>query len=217
MKADTIKRMLDACYEAKRIREQLPELPEGVKPVYIQYIDKIHGLQQEQDHVKVSDISDILKLPRPGVTRTVKEMVEKGYLQKYASEEDGRITYIRITQKGEELSEKYDKNYYDRLAKYMDHITEEEAAVLEELPPQAASRPAAPTTPVTFMKSRREIALLIFVLLLKMIKNIVLHGGSAHTPLYTIMITKGGQKRKTQIVVMQLKNVQILLCFPRRI
>ena len=74
MKADTIKRMLDACYEAKRIREQLPELPEGVKPVYIQYIDKIHGLQQEQDHVKVSDISDILKLPRPGVTRTVKEM-----------------------------------------------------------------------------------------------------------------------------------------------
>ena len=35
--------------------------------------------------------------------------------------------------------------------------------------------------------------------------------------LYTIMITKGGQKRKTQIVVMQLENVQILLCFSRRI
>ena len=29
-------------------------------------------------------------------------------------------------------------------------------------PPQAASRPAAPTAPVTFRKSRREIALLIF-------------------------------------------------------
>ena len=40
MKADTIKRMLDACYEAKRIRELLPELPEGVKPAYIQYMDK---------------------------------------------------------------------------------------------------------------------------------------------------------------------------------
>jgi ribosomal protein L35AE/L33A len=34
------------------------------------------------------------------------------------------------------------------------------------LPPQAASRPAAPTAPVTFRKSRREIALLIVVLLL---------------------------------------------------
>ena len=55
MKADTIKRMLDACYEAKRIRELLPELPEGVKPVYIQYMDKIHGLQQEQGIKNTAD------------------------------------------------------------------------------------------------------------------------------------------------------------------
>src|SRR5699024_5952005 len=39
-----------------------------------------------------------------------------------------------------------------------------ELAAVEELlpPPQAANRPAAPTAPVTFRKSRREIALLIF-------------------------------------------------------
>ena len=66
-------------------------------------------------------------MPRPGVTRTVKEMEKKGYLTKYASEEDGRITYVFITEKGEELSDKYDKNYYSRLLKYMDHISEEEA------------------------------------------------------------------------------------------
>jgi hypothetical protein len=35
--------------------------------------------------------------------------------------------------------------------------------VEEALLPQAASRPAAPTAPVTFRKSRREIALLIIV------------------------------------------------------
>ena len=35
MNADKIKRMLDACYLAKRIRELLPELPEGVTPAYI--------------------------------------------------------------------------------------------------------------------------------------------------------------------------------------
>jgi hypothetical protein len=75
-----------------------------------------------------------------------------------------------------------------------------EAAELDaaELPPQAARRPAAPTAPVTFMKSRREIALLIFVLLLNT-ENIISNGGSAHTPLYTIMITKQQPKRKTQI------------------
>ena len=111
MNADKIKRMLDACYVAKRIRELLPELPQGVKPAYIQYMDIIHQNQKYKKDVKVSDISDTLKVPRPGVTRTVKEMEGKGYLRKYSSEEDGRITYIAITPKGEALSEKYDKNY----------------------------------------------------------------------------------------------------------
>ena len=41
MESDKIKRMLDACYLAKRIRELLPELPKGVTPAYIQYMDII--------------------------------------------------------------------------------------------------------------------------------------------------------------------------------
>ena len=75
----------------------------------------------------MSDISATLNLPRPGVTRTVKEMEAKGYLTKSTSDEDGRITYISITPKGEALSEKYDKNYYSRLCRYLDGISEEEA------------------------------------------------------------------------------------------
>ena len=62
MKPDKIKRMLDACYLAKRIRELLPELPDGVAPAYIQYIDVIHHLLETNDCVKVSDISDWLNL-----------------------------------------------------------------------------------------------------------------------------------------------------------
>ncbi len=129
MTTDKIKRMLDACYLAKRIRELLPELPDGVTPAYIQYMDVIHTLQKDNKDikVKVSDISDMLKLPRPGVTRTVKEMEKKGYLIKTASKEDARITYITITERGEQLSDKYDKNYYSRLVKYMGGITDEQA------------------------------------------------------------------------------------------
>ena len=132
MNADKIKRMLDACYVAKRIRELLPELPDGVTPAYIQYMDVIHKLESSNKKVKVSDISATLNLPRPGVTRTVKEMEAKGYLTKSTSDEDGRITYISITPKGEALSEKYDKNYYNRLSKQMDDITEEEADCMIE-------------------------------------------------------------------------------------
>ena len=45
MTEEKIKRMLDACFLAKRIRDFLPELPDGVKPAYIQYMDTIHKLQ----------------------------------------------------------------------------------------------------------------------------------------------------------------------------
>lgn len=127
MTTDKIKRMMDACYLAKRIRDMLPELPEGVAPSYISYIDTVHKLESRGKKVKISDISDTLNLPRPGVTRTVKEMEAKGYLKKIPSSEDGRITYISVTEAGEKLSEKYDKNYFGELVKYLDDISEEEA------------------------------------------------------------------------------------------
>lgn len=132
MNPEKIKRMLDACYQAKRIREMLPPLPEGVTPAFIQYIDVIHKLKKNQERVKVSDISDFLMLPRPGVTRTVTEMVKKGYLSKTTSSSDGRISYVRVTEKGERLSKKYDADYYRRLCPYLESISEEEADCMIE-------------------------------------------------------------------------------------
>lgn len=119
--------MFDACYQAKRTREMLPPLPKGVMPSYIQYLDAIQMLEKEKEHVKVSDVSDALNLPRPGVTRTIKEMETKGYLRKLASLEDGRVVYLSATEKGKELSQKYDQQYFDALSPYMKEISEEEA------------------------------------------------------------------------------------------
>ncbi len=44
MTIETIKRMLDACYQGKRIRDMLPPLPKGVTSSYIQYLDVIQSL-----------------------------------------------------------------------------------------------------------------------------------------------------------------------------
>ena len=127
MTNEKIKRMLDACYLAKRIREMLPPLPEGVMPSYIKDLEAVQTLEKNSSHVRVSDISDALDLPRPGVTRTVKEMEQKGYLRKLASPDDRRVTYISITEEGRELSRKYDENYFSELSAYLDDISEEEA------------------------------------------------------------------------------------------
>lgn len=127
MTNEKIKRMFDACYQAKRIREMLPPLPKGVMPSYIQYLDAIQILQKKKKDIRVSDISDTMNLPRPGVTRTVKEMEAKGYLRKIASPDDGRVTYITITEEGKNLSRKYDQDYFSDLAADLGEISEEEA------------------------------------------------------------------------------------------
>ena len=121
-----IKSLLDACYQAKRIRDLLPPLPKGVAPAYIQYLDAIGQLERQGVRVRVSDIGDTLDIPRPGVTRTVKEA--KGYLRKTASEEDGRVTYITATEAGKLLSQRYSEHYFSLLAPQLADISDEDAA-----------------------------------------------------------------------------------------
>ena len=128
MTIQNIKDLLDACYQGKRVRELLPPLPRGVRPSYVQYLDVIETLESHGVRVKESDISDTLHLPRPGVTRTVKEMEDKGYLRKIASEEDGRVTYLAITDSGKRLSQIHNAQFFAQLAPLLADISDEDAA-----------------------------------------------------------------------------------------
>lgn len=128
MKTENIKALLDAFYQAKRVRELLPALPKGVTPSYIHYLDTIERLEQQGIRVKVSDISAALNIPRPGVTRTVKEMQDNGYLQKMGSAEDGRITYLSITDSGRALSQTYNAEFFAQLAPLLEDIPDADAA-----------------------------------------------------------------------------------------
>lgn len=126
MTIEQMKRTMDACYQAKRIREMLPPLPKGVTPSYIQFLDVIEKMEEKQMPVKVSDISEQLRIPRPGVTRTVKEMEEKGFLRKETSAEDGRIVYVSITEQGKQMSYEYNQKTFEKLVECMGEISEEE-------------------------------------------------------------------------------------------
>ena len=127
MTNEKVKRMMDACYKAKRIRDMLPPLPGGVVPTYMQILDVIQKLEVQNGSVKISDVSDALHIPRPGVTRAVKEMEGKGFLQKIASNDDGRVTYLSITESGAKLSEKFDQKYFEALSAALDDISDSDA------------------------------------------------------------------------------------------
>lgn len=128
MTVENIKALLDACYQAKRVRELLPELPKGVASSFIHYLDVVECMERRGVRVRVSDISDALKIPRPGVTRTVAEMERAGYIRKSASEEDGRVTYLTITDKGRQLSQVYNASFFEQLVPLLEEISDEQAA-----------------------------------------------------------------------------------------
>lgn len=132
MNSAKVKDMIDVCYKARRILELLPKLPTGVAPSYIHYLDVIQALEKKQKLVKISDIAFELNLPKPGVTRTVKEMESKGYVNKYASDEDKRIIYISISDKGMELYEKYNYLYFNELANDLNDVSFEDANLMIE-------------------------------------------------------------------------------------
>lgn len=127
MDIQTIKALFDAFYQAKRIRDLLPTLPKGVTASYIHYLDIMESLERQGVQVKISDISDALNIPRPGVTRTVKEMASKGYLCKHTSPRDGRITYITMTEAGRQLSQTYNAQYFSRLSPLLQDISQADA------------------------------------------------------------------------------------------
>ncbi len=129
MTTENIKKALDAFYTAKRITEILPLLPKGVTPSYIRYLDIIGKLKKSNECIKVSDISLAIGVQRPGVTRTVMEMEKKGYLRKISSSDDGRVTYLEITQEGEKLSKKYNEDVFIPLKEALSSLRDEDLDV----------------------------------------------------------------------------------------
>ena len=127
MQRDKIKKVMDACYLAKRVRDLLPKLPNGVTSTRIHYLDTIRKLELKTANVKVSDISDELGLPRPGVTKITKDMEKLGLVEKKAAKTDGRVVFIKITVSGKDVVDKYVDQYFGELSAELDDISDEDA------------------------------------------------------------------------------------------
>lgn len=133
MTKDKIKEVMDACYQAKRIRDMLAALPGGVTSSHIHYLDTLSKLEKTEGKVKVSDISENLGLPRPSVTKTVKDMEKLGFVEKETTETDGRFVYIKTTRTGRDLVDKYVDEYFGNLSEDLGGITDEDADKMIEV------------------------------------------------------------------------------------
>lgn len=132
MKRENVQKMLDSFYEAGRVLDYLPLLPEGVNISYIHVLDSVQTLSLKNKFVRVSDVSKDRNLPLSGITRTVKEMEKKGYIKKVTSDEDARVVNLSLTEKGMELYTVFVKIHQTELAKILKDVSEEKLLITIE-------------------------------------------------------------------------------------
>ena len=104
-----------------------------VTPSHIHYLDTLKKLEKMEGKVKVSDMSENLGLPRPSVTKTVKDMEKLGFVEKETTETDGRFVYIKTTRTGRDLVDKYVDEYFGNLSENLGGITDEDADKMIEV------------------------------------------------------------------------------------
>ncbi len=132
MTRDKVKKVMDACYLAKRVRDLLPTLPNGVTSSHVHYLDTIRKLELKTDSVRVSDISDELGLPKPGVTKIIKDMERLGLVEKQADKTDGRVVFLKITAAGKALLDEYVDELFGELSRKLGDVSDEDADAMIE-------------------------------------------------------------------------------------
>ena len=128
--AESMRRLLDACWKAKRITELLPSLPRGMKPRHIHVIDAIWHINEPsgQDNAvaRVGDVSAFLDVTTPSVTKLVNELVKLGLVCKHATVDDRRAVTLTLTEQGLECRRAYVERYHAHLTHVLARLTIDE-------------------------------------------------------------------------------------------
>ncbi len=110
--------------EEQSLKNTLPDL--SVNEMHLlETIGKTHGNGRT-----VSGIAEELGITQPSVTAAVNKLVKKGYVERWRSEEDGRVVYIYLTKKGNSAYALHSYFHENMVRSVVRELTEEEKAHL---------------------------------------------------------------------------------------
>lgn len=112
--------LIDMLFEAKKMVNYLPTLPNNLRKSHLQVMQVIAKLSAETSEVRVTDISKELKISSPNITKLVNELTESQMVNKIPSVKDKRIVQVSLTHKGEVTFNQYVQTYH----KYLDELIE---------------------------------------------------------------------------------------------
>lgn len=82
----------------------------GVSEIEFKTMSAISRISKSGD-VKVSDIARYLELSAPAVSRTMKALEEKEYIERQTDKQDRRNTFVKLKKKGEEQQKAWMKSF----------------------------------------------------------------------------------------------------------
>lgn len=130
-KNPTTQKLLEAFMQLKKVNwHQSPV--EGVTFSELQLMFCVkRELEQDTSGIKISEISNFLKVAPPTITQLVNNLEVNGYVQRNLVKEDRRAVRITLTEKGEETIAKAKGeffSYFDGLVKYLGEEQSDELA-----------------------------------------------------------------------------------------
>ena len=133
MNVESLKKLLDTCFLAKRVVETLPELPEGMKPRHIHVLDAIHEAQTRHGMCRVSDVSTRLNTTMPSITRLIQELERMGMLEKHADQNDKRVTLLSLTDSGMKCVNRHVLKLHSAWAEELADVSDEQVEEVEHI------------------------------------------------------------------------------------
>lgn len=84
--------------------------------------------------ISVKELAEILHVDKSGVSRSVEELVQKGFVERIASKEDRRFVTLSLLPKGQERFEKIENDMYVKFKEIFEQIpSEKQKQVIEAL------------------------------------------------------------------------------------
>ena len=89
-------------------------------------------LRGAKDFINVNTIKDRMVEKSPNTTRLMDKLIDKNLIERKRCEEDRRVVYVKISERGLELLSKIDLDFMD-VFDFNDRISSEEAETLSNL------------------------------------------------------------------------------------
>ena len=84
--------------------------------------------------ISVKELAEILRTDKSAISRSVEELVQKGFVERNPSKEDRRYVELRLLQKGQERYDKIEHDMYIKFKEVWEKIpAEKRESVLEAL------------------------------------------------------------------------------------